>query len=60
MRSVIDGAGGAVHQTADLMGKLGVEIRMGESSNETEDPDAAAAEWENVNAITPFYAAFRK
>ena len=60
MRSVIYGAGGAVHQIIELMGTIGVDLGMVESLNETEDPDAATAEEGISTRITPFSAAFCK
>ena len=53
-RSVIDGYVGAVHRTSDLMGTLVFEIGMGQSLNNTADPDYAAAEGEYDTGITPF------
>ena len=47
-------------KTTDLVGTLGVELGTGESSNETADPAAAAAEGGNATGITPFSAALRK
>ena len=58
MISVIDGAGNAVHQITNLLGTLGVELRTGESFDETEYP--AAGEWGNATGVTPFSAAFCK
>ena len=54
------GSGGAVHQTTNLMGTLGVEIGTGESSNKMADPVAAAAEGGNAAGITLFSTALRE
>ena len=42
------------------MGTIGVELGMGESFNETEDPAAAAAGVGNDIGITPFSAALHE
>ena len=45
-------------ETTDLVGTLGVQLRTGESLNETADPIAAAAEGGNATGITPLSTAF--
>ena len=54
------GSGGAVHQTTNLMGTLGVELGTGESSNKMADPVDDSAEGGNAAGITPFSTALRK
>ena len=56
--SVIDGDGGAVHITTNLVGTLGIKIGTVESFNGTSDLAAATAEGVNSTNITPFYSAF--
>ena len=47
-------------ETTDLVGTLVVELGTGESSNETADPAAAAAEGGKATDINPLSAAFRE
>ena len=54
------GSGGAVHQTTNLMGTLGVELGTGESSNKMADPVDDSAEGGNAAGITPFSTALRE